>query len=68
MSFDSVHPPFDGVEPLVDQPVGLLLGLIEFSLGFVGFLLGLIEFSLRLDEAVEPARQVQKFLGEQEGP
>ena len=41
---------FDAVEPLAGRPVGLLLG-------FAGFL-------LCLDEAVEPARQVQKFLGE----
>ena len=46
--------PFDGVELLVGQPVGFLLS-------FVGFLLRLIEFPLGLDEAVEPARQVQKL-------
>ena len=51
---------FYGVESPVGQTVGLLLG-------FVGFLLRLVEFPLGLDEAVEPAGQVQQVLGEEEG-
>ena len=44
---------FDSVEPPVSQPVGLLLCLVGLVLG--------------LDEAIEPARQVQQVLGEEEG-